>query len=162
MASIVRQIEASVIAAMESVVGDAAKVSGLREAVAEGLVKFADSDGRPMVIVNVAPAASAGYSSPIIEFDVDVAVRLEFIDDPTISTFDEVAALVERKCLEWNDGDNMDAMTAALSTDNFRCDGFKLGGGFDTVPRNDERPYIQTTQKFTVKGGFLPDAATLD
>lgn len=158
MTSLVRQLEAKVVAAMETVVDGAAKVTGFRASVAQGLVKSQESDGRPEVIVAVNPATSDSYASPVIGFDVAVSVRLEWADDPTITAFDEIAALVERKFIEWNLRENYAAMTEALTCDNFRCDGFRLGGGSDGVDA-DPRPAIFTTMNFTVKGVFIDDLA---
>jgi hypothetical protein len=161
MISLVKQIEAAVIAAMETVVGDAAKVTGFRASVAQGLVKSQESDGRPEVIVAVAPASSDNYASLVVNFDVAISVRLKWRDDPTIEKFDEIAALVERQLIRWNSRANIEVMSAALSTANFRCDGFRLGGGNDSVEA-DTRPYIANTQNFTVKGVFVDDDDTDD
>lgn len=158
MISLVKQLEAKVIAAMKTVVVDAAKVTGFRESVAQGLVKSQESDGRPEVLVAVTPATSENYASVVINFDVAISVRLEWCDDPTISEFDEVAALVERQLIRWNSRANIEDTREALSTDNFRCDGFRLGGGNDGVDAAT-RPYISTTQNFTVKGVFVDDPA---
>lgn len=159
MTSLVKQLETAVIAAMKLAVGDSAQVLGFRQSVAEGFVKAQNSDGRPEVIVAVNPATSDNYSSPIIGFDVAVSVRLEWCDDPTITAFDEVAALVERQLIVWNCRTNIEAMSAALSTANFRCGGFRLGGGNDTVEA-EARPFIATNMNFSVKGVYIEDDET--
>lgn len=153
MISLVKQLETAVVSALAPVVGNAARVTGFRASVAEGFVKSQASDGRPEVIVAVTPANSDNYASPVLEFSVAASVRLEWCDDPTLGTFDEIAALVERKLIEWNSRANIEAMSEALSTANFRCDGFRLGGGNDSVV-TEQRPYIATIQNFSVKGVY--------
>lgn len=160
MISLVKQLETAVIAAMKSVVGDAAKVTGVRMSVADGSVKLELSEGLPEVIVAVSPASSQSYASPVLEFPVAVSVRVEWSEDPTIAKFDEVAALIERKFMEWNLRENIEDMGAALTTENFRADGFTLAGGTDTVEPGNGRPTISTTMSFNVKGVFMAEAPT--
>lgn len=154
MTSIVKQLEAAIIAAMEAAVDGAARVSGFRQSVAEGFVKSSDGDGRPEVLVAVSPASSPNYASPVVEFEVNVSVRLEWSDDPTIQSFDEIAALVEYQLHRWNRRENIAAMSSALTTDNFRADGFRLGGGSDTVDAPSDRATISTVFNFAVMGVF--------
>lgn len=154
MTSTVRQIEAAIIAVLKSALGDAAMVVGYRESVAQGEVKSSDGDGRPEVLVAVSPATSDNYASPVVSYDVAASVRLEWADDPTIAAFDETAAVVEFTLQRFNVRENLAAMSAALTTDNFRCDGFRLNGGADSIEAGDGRNVISTTFNFAVKGVF--------
>lgn len=155
MASVVRQLEAAVMSALGAELGDAAKVIGERAYTQQGSVKTSDGDGRPEVIVAVAPAVADNYASPVISFDVAVAVRLEWADDPTIKAFDDTAEIVERLLMRYNDNANIATMSEALTTDNFRCDGLRLGGGQDNIDASGQRPAITTTFNFTVKGVYI-------
>ena len=155
MTSIVKQLEAAVIAAMEDATDGAALVRGFRESAMAGIVKTSDGDGRPEIDVAVTPATSDNYASPVIEFAVSVSVRLDWSDDPTISAFDEVAAAVERVLQRWNRRENIEAMSAALSTENFLdFDGFRLDGGQDSADISGETPLIATVFNFAAKGIF--------
>lgn len=154
MTSLVRQIEAAVIAAMKTATDGAALIRGFREAAIAGIVKTSDGDGRVEVDVAVTPATSDSYASPVIEFAVAVSVSLDWSDDPTISAFDEVAAAVERILHRWNMRENIEAMSAALSTANFRCDGFRLDGGEDSADIETGLYTISTVFNFAVKGVF--------
>lgn len=155
MASIVKQIEAATIAALSSALDGAARVTGFRQSVAEGFVKTSDGDGRPEVIVSVSSATSQSYGSPILEYGVTVQVRLEWSDDPTLAKFDETAAAVEALFMRWNLREGRDDMAAALTTDNFRADGFKLSdGGGDSADVSGDRPAISTSQGFSVMGVY--------
>lgn len=159
MASVVKQIEAAIIAAMETAVDGAAKVSGFRQSVAEGLVKTSDGDGRPEVLVAVQPAAADSYASPVIEFEAGVRVILDWSDDPTIAVFDQIAEVVERLLMRWNLNGNIETMSAALSTDNFRAAGFTLRGGTDNIDDGDN-PSISTDFYFAVKGVYQETETT--
>lgn len=154
MTSLVRQLEAAVIAATESATDGTALVRGLRESAIAGTVKTSTGDGRPEIDVAVTPATSDSYASPVIEFSVAVSVRLYWSDDPTITEFDEVAAAVERMLQRWNIRENIEQMSAALSTENFRCDGFRLDGGQDSADVGEESSAISTVLNFAVKGVF--------
>ena len=154
MTSIVKQLETALIAAMRTATDGSAQITGFRQSVAEGRVKTSDSDGRPEVLVTVSPAVSQNYASPVVEFDVNIAVRLEWSDDPTIQSFDEIAALVEFQLHRWNVRENIAAMSAALTTENFRADGFKLGGGTDSADVAGDRATISTVFNFAVMGVF--------
>lgn len=154
MTSLVRQLEVAVIAAMKTATDGAALVRGLRESAIAGTVKTSTGDGRPEIDVAVTPATSDSYASPVVEFSVAVSVRLDWSDDPTISAFDEVAAAVERILHRWNMRENIEAMSAALSTENFRCDGFRLDGGQDSADVEAEMSAISTVFNFAVKGVF--------
>lgn len=153
MASIVRQIESAVIAALDTELDGAARVQGFRESVAEGLVKTSDGDGRPEVLVSVNPPTAETYGVNKLEFDVNVQVRLEWADDPTIAAFDEIAAIVEDLLMRWNLNANIATVVAALSTDNFRCCGLRMNGGSDSASIG-ERSYISSTFSFAVKGMY--------
>lgn len=157
MTSVVRQVEAAFETALNVALFGAAKVTGFRAYVEHGLVKSSDGDGRPEVLVAVTPAASENYASPVISFDVALTVRLEWSDDPTIRAFDETAAVVERMIMRWNCRANIEEMSAALTTDNFRCDGFRLGGGSDNISGDGSRSSISTVFNMTVKGVFIDD-----
>lgn len=159
MTSLVKQIEAAVVAALKTATDGSAVVRGFRESVAQGLVKVSTGDGRPEVFVAVTPATSENYASPVLEFSVSVQVRLDWSDDPTIADFDEVAAVVERVFMRWNLNGNIEAMSAALTTENFRADGFRLDAGQDSVEVGDEST-ISTTSNFTVKGIFTETQTT--
>lgn len=159
MTSLVKQLEAAVVAALKTATDGAALVRGFRESVAEGFVKVSTGDGRPEVMVTVTPANADSYASPIIEFSVSVAVRLEWGDDPTIASFDEVAAIVERVFLRWNDNANIEQMSAALTTENFRAAGFRLDAGQDSAEIGDVS-VISTTNNFAVKGIFTETTTT--
>ena len=160
MASIVRQLEAAIMTALESALtptdqaAPVALVMGFRKSVASGTVKTSDGDGRPEVVVQVSPATSDGYAMPIVEIDASITVRLNWTDDPTIAAFDEVAAVVETLLHRWNLVENDNEMSAALSTDNFRCDGLGLRGGTDSVtfPSGNGASAIMTVFNFAVKG----------
>ena len=154
MTSLVRQLEAAVIAAMKTATDGAALVRGFREIAIAGTVKSSDGDGRAGVDVAVTPATSDGYASPVIEFAVAVSIRLDWSDDPTISAFDEAAAAIERILHRWNMRENIEAMSAALSTENFRCDGFRLDGGQDSADVGGKVSAISTVFNFAVKGVF--------
>lgn len=154
MTSLVRQLEAAVIAAIASATDGAALVRGFRESAIAGTVKTSTGDGRPEIDVAVTPATSDSYASPVIEFSVAVSVRLDWSDDPTITEFDEVAAAVERMLQRWNVRENIEQMSAALSTENFRCDGFRLDGGQDSADIGGDIPAISTTFNFAAKGIF--------
>lgn len=160
MTSLVKQLESAVVAAVKTATDGAALVRGFRESVAEGFVKVSTGDGRPEVMVTVTPANAESYASPIIEFSVSVAVRLEWSDDPTIASFDEVAAIVERVFLRWNDNANIEQMSAALTTENFRAAGFRLDAGQDSVEIGDKWSVISTTNNFAVKGIFTETTTT--
>ncbi len=159
MTSLVKQLEAAVVAALKTATDGAALVRGFRESVAEGLVKVSTGDGRPEVMVSVTPATAESYASPVLEFSVSVAVRLEWGDDPTIASFDEVAAIVERVFLRWNDNANIEQMSAALTTENFRAAGFRLDAGQDSAEIGDVS-VISTTSNFAVKGIFTETTTT--
>lgn len=160
MASIVRQLETAIMAALESALTPTAQaapvalVTGFRESVASGTVKTSDGDGRPEVAVQVSPATADGYAMPIVEFDVSITVRLDWSDDPTIAAFDEVAAVVETLLHRWNLIENEEDMVSALSTENFRCDGLGLRGGADsvTISGGNGVSAIMTVFNFAVKG----------
>lgn len=154
MTSTVKQLEAAIIAAMETAADGAAKVSGFRQSVANGLVKTSDGDGRPEILVAVQSPTSQSYGSPVIEFEASVSVRLEWSDDPTIAKFDEIAAVVERMLHRWNANGHIEQMSAALTTENFRADGFKLAGGGDNIDASGENPTISTVQNFAVMGVY--------
>lgn len=160
MTSLVKQLEAAVVAAVKTATDGAALVRGFRESVAEGYVKISTGDGRPEVLVSVTPATSENYASPVLEFSVSAQVRLEWSDDPTIADFDEVAATVERVFMRWNLNGNIEAMSAALTTENFRADGFRLDAGQDTVALGDKTSVISTTMNFAVKGIFTETQTT--
>lgn len=153
MASIVRQLEAALITALEAALDGAARVTGFRESVESGLVKTSDGDGRPKVAVTVTPANSESYGTPIIELEASILVRLDWSDDPSIAVFDEVAAVVETLLHRWNAVEHIYNAFDALSTDNFRCDGLALRGGADSVTLSGAKS-IMTTFNFAVKGIF--------
>ncbi len=160
MTSIVKQLEAAIVAALNAALdpdgagNSVGRVSGFRQSVAEGLVKTSDGDGRPEVLVAVSPATSQSYGSHVVEFDVSVSVRLDWADDPTIAAFDEAAALVERQFMRWNAQGGIADMSAALSTENFRADGFKLAGGTDSAEVSGDRSSVSTTFGFAVMGVY--------
>ena len=162
MASVVRQLEAAIATALETALDGSAKVMGIRAAVASGLVKTTDGDGRPEVYVAVSPASADSYASPVLTFAVAVSVRLEWEDDPTIAAFDETAAKIEALLIGWNSRANTDALATALTTDNFRCDGFRLGGGNDSVELGGNTPSISTVFNFELKGIYLEPATTTE
>ena len=159
MTSLVKQLEAAVVAALKTATDGAALVRGFRESVAEGFVKVSTGDGRPEVMVTVTPANAESYASPIIEFSVSVRVQLEWSSDPTIASFDEVAAIVERVFLRWNDNANIEQMSTALTTENFRAAGFRLDAGQDSAEIGDVS-VISTTSNFAVKGIFTETTTT--
>lgn len=154
MTSVVKQIETAIVAALETELELAAKVTGFRASVASGNVKTEDGDGRPEVFVKVSNPSGDNYGAPALEFDVALTVRLEWSDDPTISTFDEVAAKVEALLIRWNNRGDMDPLSTAVSTENFRCDGCKLSGGPDAFDGAGSMPAITTTFNFAVVGVY--------
>lgn len=154
MTSIVRQLEAAIMSALEDALDGAALVTGFRQSVADGTVKTADGDGRPEVRVSVQPAASASYASPVLEFSVSAAVSVQWSDDPAIATFDEACAAVESLLMRWNLMEGRIEMKEALATENFRCDGFRLAGGTDAFYDGTVKS-VSTTFNFAVKGVFI-------
>ena len=154
MTSLVRQLEAAVIAAIETATDGLALVRGFREKALAGEVKTSDGDGRPQIVVRISPPTAASYASPVLEFAASVFVSLAWADDPTIAAFDEVAARVERLLVRFNANGNIEAMSAALSTSNFRANGFRLDDGVDSAIIENAANTITTTMNFAVKGVF--------
>lgn len=157
MISLVRQIESAVMSALTNALGDAALVTGFRESTIPGTVKTSDGDGRPEVLVQVQPATTESYGVQILEFQVTAIIQLRWSDDPTIAAFDEVSAIVERVLMDFNQNENLDEMTAALTTANFRCDGFALRGGSDSISLQSVPATISMTFNFALKGAYIPD-----
>lgn len=154
MTSVVKQIETAIVAALEAELELAARVTGFRSSVLAGMVKTEGNVGLPEVFVKVSNASGDNYGSPVLEFDVQLNVKLEWGDDPTIATFDEVAAKVEALLIRWNNRGDMDPLSTAVSTENFRCDGCKLSGGPDAFYGDGSRPIIATTFNFAVVGVY--------
>lgn len=154
MTSVVKQIETAIVAALEAELELAAKVTGFRSSVLAGMVKTEGDVGLPEVFVKVSNASGDNYGSPVLEFDVALSVRLELADDPTIESFDEVAAKVEALLIRWNNRGDMDPLSTAVSTDNFRCDGCRLSGGADAFFGEGARPFVSTTFNFAVVGVY--------
>jgi len=151
MSTVCAQLESKILDVLRLALGDAATVVGFREAARAGTLKVV-TGGKPEVRVTVSPGQAEGYSSPIMEFPCRVQVNLDLEDDPTQAAFDAVSAYVEAIVEAWNMNRNRDAMSAALTTDDFRVNGFRADSGTDALDLSRENPRISTTYAFAVKG----------
>lgn len=149
------EIEAKVLAALRDRLDGLAAAVGFRESVADGTVKESKG-GKPEARVHVSPGAAAEYGSPVLEHDVRVCVSVGLEDDATQEGFDAACEAVEALVLEWNLDRNWETMAAALTTARFRADGFRAGGGSESVDLSLDRPRLSAVYQFSVMGVATP------
>ena len=155
MNTVCYQIEARILERLRLELGGAAAVVGFRESAAT--VKCVQG-GLPEVRVTVSPGQSEGYSSPVMEYAVRVAVNLDLEDDPSTASFDAVSAVVEGLVERWNMNEFREETAALFDTDGFRCSGFRADGGTDSLDLSRENPRVCTVYAFAVKGVIKQNA----
>ena len=154
MSSLRKEIEAKVLAKLRGILGAKASVTGFLESVAAGTVKNVAA-GKPEVRVTVAPGQAGGWGLPEMEFAVSVNVRLDLEDDATQALFDEVCEPIESLVLSWQLDRNWLGVSEDLGVPGFRIDGFRAGGGSDSISLTSTDPYVSTNFMFTLQGTIL-------
>lgn len=83
--------------------------------------------GKTQIIVKTSPRRRRSTLSPVVDIDAEITVMAHRDDCGTADLLAAMAAPVVNELERW--GDDIDATSAALSTEFYRVDGFDFSGG---------------------------------
>lgn len=122
-----QQVEALIVAALQTAVGTDATVLGFVQPAAAGTEKKQPAS---CILVTVRPRACASQNSNVVALSVMVNVKVSASESPDGDKLPDLAAAVMSTLHGWNR--DLSAMNAALSVSNvFSADGFVFTDGGD-------------------------------